>query len=77
MKKEYDSRGNLIYIESSNGVWHKYEYDQNHNVIYKENSYGNWYKNIYNSNNKCILVIENGTIKLHQNFRRVTSFRHL
>lgn len=37
---EYDSNGNLTYIESSDGDWAKYEYDDNGNEIYCEDSYG-------------------------------------
>jgi hypothetical protein len=36
----YDSNGNEIYSEDSDGSWYKYEYDQNNNFIYYENSDG-------------------------------------
>ncbi len=39
-KKEYDTNGNLIYIENSNGLWYKREYDSNGNLIYYEDSNG-------------------------------------
>ena len=34
----YDSNGNQIYREDSNGYWSKYEYDTNGNLIYCETS---------------------------------------
>ncbi len=37
-KSEYDSRGNLIYYESSSGHWSKKEYGSKGNQIYSENS---------------------------------------
>jgi YD repeat-containing protein len=36
----YDTNGNLIYFENSNGYWYKYEYDSNGKVIYFEDSRG-------------------------------------
>jgi hypothetical protein len=36
----YDSNGNLIYYENSNGYWFKHEYDSNGNEIYFEDSNG-------------------------------------
>jgi len=39
----YDTNGNLIYREHSDGYWVKIEYDKNNNVIYREDSYGNKY----------------------------------
>ena len=36
----YDSNGNLIYYENSNGYWWKQDYDSNNNIIYLENSNG-------------------------------------
>ena len=40
IKKEYDSNGNLIYFENSNGYWSKQEFDSNGNRIYIKNSNG-------------------------------------
>ena len=37
----YDSNGNLIYYENSNGDWCKNEFDSNGNEIYYEDSDGN------------------------------------
>jgi hypothetical protein len=34
----YDTNGNIIYCENSNGYWSKYEYDSNKKQIYYENS---------------------------------------
>ena len=36
----YDTNGNVIYSESSDGYWFKREYDANGNNIYYENSNG-------------------------------------
>jgi hypothetical protein len=35
-----DSKGNLIYVEDSNGAWAKREWDSKGKEIYFENSYG-------------------------------------
>jgi len=40
----YNTNGNRIYYETSNGSWVKYEYDTNGNKIYSEDSNGFWYK---------------------------------
>jgi len=39
----YDTNGNKIYYENSNGFWKKYEYDNNYNKIYYEDSNGRIY----------------------------------
>ena len=49
-KSVYDSNGNNIYGESSDGYWNKREYDVNDNIIYFENSDGDWYKKEYDTN---------------------------
>jgi DNA/RNA endonuclease YhcR with UshA esterase domain len=36
----YDTNGNIIYCENSNGYWSKYEYDNNGNITYCEYSDG-------------------------------------
>lgn len=36
----YNSNGNVIYLENSNGYWYKQEYDSNNNEIYYEDSDG-------------------------------------
>ena len=41
----YDEKGNMIYLEDSNGKW---KYDEKGNVIYYESSYGYWEKSEYN-----------------------------
>ena len=46
----YDSNGNRIYYENSDGYWVKREFDTNGNIIYCENSDGYWYKREYDSN---------------------------
>ena len=46
----YDSNGNEIYFEDSNGYWMKREYDSNGNSIYFEDSHGYWEKRKYDSN---------------------------
>ena len=52
----YDSNGNRIYIEYSNGYWSKREYNDNGNCIYYENSSGYWFKQEYDSNNNRIYL---------------------
>ena len=36
----YDSNGNIIYFENSNGYWSKRDFDDINNLIYYENSKG-------------------------------------
>jgi len=50
----YDSNGNLIYYEESNGYWHKREYDTNGKETYYENSNGYWSKYEYDINGNQI-----------------------
>ena len=46
----YDSNGNWIYFEDSDGSWAKYGYDSNGNEIYFETSDGFCHKYEYDSN---------------------------
>jgi hypothetical protein len=46
----YDSNGNIIYYENSDGYWVKREFDSNGNKVYYENSNGTWRKQEYDSN---------------------------
>ena len=48
--KLYDSNGNLICYETSNGVLYKFEYDSNGNQIYYESSTGYWVKSEFDTN---------------------------
>jgi hypothetical protein len=50
----YDSNGNCIYHEYSDGYWYKREFDVNGNRIYFESSSGYWSKYEYDSNKKQI-----------------------
>ena len=50
----YDTNGNEIYYEDSDGNWFKKEYDTNDNLIYYENSHGYWEKYEYDTNGKLI-----------------------
>jgi len=50
----YDTNGNVIYFENSDGFWYKQEYDTNGNEIYSENSNGYWSKYEYDTNGKLI-----------------------
>ena len=50
----YNTNGNRIYYEDSDGSWHKYEYDTNGNEIYSEDSNGYWVKWVYDTNGKVI-----------------------
>lgn len=59
----YDSKGNEIYLENSNGYWRKSEYDANGKVIYLENSNGFWEKYEYDANgNEIYFEDSNGHI---------------
>ena len=46
----YNTNGNEIYIETSDGNWIKYEYDTNGNLIYREDADGFWIKYEYDAN---------------------------
>jgi YD repeat-containing protein len=60
----YDSNGNQIYYEDSDGFWYKQEYDSNGNIIYYENSDGHWEKTEYDSNgNQIYYEDSNGIIR--------------
>ena len=50
----YDSNGNKIYYEGSDGYWSKREYDSNGNQIYHESSDEYWKKIEYDSNGNRI-----------------------
>jgi hypothetical protein len=43
-----DDQGNVIYLEDSDGYWHKHGYDAQDNEIHFENSDGYWVKRKYN-----------------------------
>ena len=60
----YNSNGNKIYYEYSNGYWVKWEYDTNGNTIYYENSNGSWEKIEYDTNgNQIYYEDSNGVIE--------------
>ena len=60
----YDTNGNKIYSEDSNGSWIKSEYDNQGNKIYFEDSDGYWIKREYNTNGNVIYFeTSNGTIR--------------
>jgi len=50
----YNSNGNIIYSENSNGKWVKYGHDLNGNRIYHETSNGYWEKYEYDSSGNLI-----------------------
>ena len=50
----YDTNGNEIYHEYSDGNWYKQEYDSNNNIIYSEYSDGYWYRREYDTNGNII-----------------------
>ena len=50
----YNTNGNQIYSESSDGYWIKREYNTNGKEIYYETSNGVWIKREYNTNGKEI-----------------------
>ena len=52
----YDTNGNEIYCENSNGYWYKREYDTNGNKIYYEDSSGYWSKHEFDVNGNIIYL---------------------
>ena len=50
----YNTNGNKIYSEYSNGYWEKYKHDSNGNKIYQEDSTGYWIKSKYDINGNVI-----------------------
>jgi len=57
----YDTNGNVIYFENSDGSWWKYKYDDYDNLIYSEFSNGDWNKWEYDANgNKIYSEDSNG-----------------
>jgi hypothetical protein len=50
----YNTNGNEIYREDSDGYWIKREYNTNDNQIYFEDSDGNWKKREYDNNGNII-----------------------
>ncbi len=57
----YNTNGNEIYIETSDGNWIKYEYDANGNLIYREDADGFWIKYEYDaSGNEIYREMSNG-----------------
>lgn len=60
----YDSNGNKIYFEGSNGYWIKREYDSKGNQVYFKSSSGYWEKKQYDSNgNEVYCEDSNGYIE--------------
>jgi len=62
----YDSNGNKIYYESSDGYWYKHEYDTKGNCIYFETSDGHWEKTEHDSNDK-VIYFENSNGAIEDN----------
>ena len=59
----YDSNGNEIYCEHSDGYWNKQEFDSNGNRIYYEILGKFWYKREFDSNgNEIYYENSNGKI---------------
>ena len=60
----YNTNGNEIYHETSNGSWYKKEYDANGNEIYHETTNGYWVKYEYDANgNEIYYENSNGYIE--------------
>ena len=59
-KYEYDDKGNIIYIEFSDGSWTKTEYDENGNITYEKHSNGQWLKRTIENNNIIFLEWNDG-----------------
>jgi hypothetical protein len=63
----YDTNGNILYYEDSNGHWIKRGYDAKGNKIYQENSYGYWIKYEYDINGNIIYFEDsNGVIEYNR-----------
>ena len=54
IKMEYDSNGNIIKQENSDGYWKKWEYDSQGKMIKEENSMGEFFKLEYDSHGNKI-----------------------
>lgn len=65
----YDSNGNQIYYENSNGYWYKREYDANGNCIYTEYSNGYRVKQEFDTNGNRIYY-ENSNGRLIVSYKR-------
>ena len=50
----YDSNGNVIYREDSNGYWSEREYHTNGNILYYEGGGDSWYKREFDINGNRI-----------------------
>ena len=50
----YNTNGNEIYIETSDGHWRKTKWDENGNEVYRINEVGFWSKWDYDDNNNVI-----------------------
>jgi hypothetical protein len=50
----YDTKGNRIYCEDSEGYWCKYEYDDDNNKTYYEHSEGQWRKREFDTHGNRI-----------------------
>ena len=50
----YNTNGNIIYYENSDGYWIKYEYDDDGNQVYREDADGCWVKQEYDTNGNKI-----------------------
>ena len=62
----YDTDGNLIYYENSDGYWVKREYNAQGNQIYYENSNGYWSKSEYDANGN-VIYYENSDGEIEDN----------
>ena len=56
----YDTKGNRIYCEDSEGYWWKCEYDDDNNKTYYEHSEGHWRKGEFDTNNNEIYYENSG-----------------
>ena len=50
----FDSNGNVIYRENSNGYWSEREYHTNGNILYYEGGGDSWYKREFDINGNRI-----------------------
>ena len=63
----YNTNGNIIYFEYSDGNWEKREYDNQGNLIYYEESNGYWVKYEYDTNGNRIYYEDSDGLIIEDN----------
>ena len=68
----YDSNGNEVYYEDSNGYWVKREYDSKGNLVYFEDSDGYWSKREFDSNDNIVYYENSNGIIFDKRVKKVS-----